>query len=304
LKRRVQRCREELLHLLAVIEAMLDFGDEAPDIYPLEAGAQLRAQQAILKTLAETYRQGRLLREGALVVIAGRPNVGKSSLLNRLLAQERAIVTDIPGTTRDLIEETLDVGGVPVRLTDTAGLREARDPVEEMGVARTRQRLAQADLVLYLVDGSQPLAEDDARALADLAGRAALAVVNKADLPQAFTDAALQAATPLPALRLSALTGQGLEALKEAMLNIVLEGGPANARDIITQERHARHLQNCAACLQRAVQLLPTRRGGDAPWELAAQELHEAIRELGEITGEEVGEEILDRIFSQFCIGK
>jgi tRNA modification GTPase len=304
LREKLTEARQNLLYLLAIIEAMLDFPEEAADAYPMDATVELGAQRYSLELLAQTYREGRLLREGVLVVIAGRPNVGKSSLLNRLLAAEKAIVTPIPGTTRDLIEETLNLGGVPVRLTDTAGLRNPQDLVEEIGVSRARERLAQADLVLYILDGSLPLEADDLAALSDLADRPALVVVNKADLPQAVSEETLRGATALPRVQVSALTGQGLEGLREAVLGQILQEGLSGGGEIITQERHYQHLKQCLACLTRAEDLLPKARGKDAPWELAAQELYEAVQELGAITGEEVGEEILDRIFSQFCIGK
>jgi tRNA modification GTPase len=158
------------------------------------------------------------------VVLAGRPNVGKSSLLNRLLEADRAIVTDIPGTTRDVIEETLNLGGVALRLSDTAGLREARDLVEELGVARSQERLAQADLILYLVDGSQRLAPEDVQVLRELGYRPGLVVINKKDLPQKLDIQDLRRCSPYPLVEISALTGQGLEILKKAMVDLVLGG--------------------------------------------------------------------------------
>jgi tRNA modification GTPase len=234
------------------------------------------------------------------VVIAGRPNVGKSSLLNCLLNLDRAIVTDIAGTTRDLIEETITLGGVPVRLSDTAGLRPARDKVEELGIARTKERLGQADLVLYLVDGSEPLAAADQEALTDLAGQPGLAVINKIDLPIQLAEAPLWEATAFPIVKISALTGQGIEDLKQGIVDLALGGGLKGEGEIITQARHHQHLQNALAFLEQAQALL-----GPAPaWELVALELKEAVQQLGEITGEEVGDAVLDRIFAEFCLGK
>ncbi len=301
LGRRVGEVRDQLLDLAARVEAALDFPEEAQELEPEAVKEALAFPVHLLRQLCDTYQEGRLLREGLLVVIAGRPNVGKSSLLNRLLAADRAIVTEIPGTTRDVIEEAINVQGIPVRLTDTAGLREAAgDRVEELGMAKTWERLERADVVLYLVDGSQPLTEEDRRTLRDLAGRPGLAVINKIDLPHVLSDQELRETTTLPLAKISALTGQGLEDLKQAIVNLALAGGLRHEGEIITQARHHQHLAAGLEYLLKAQELLMP----DTPWELVAEELRAAIRELGEVTGEEVGEDILDRIFSQFCIGK
>ncbi len=296
----IRRVREGLIEGLARVEAALDFPEEAEELPPGTLKGILQGLQGFLEGLQTSYREGRLLTEGLLVVIAGRPNVGKSSLLNRLLELDRAIVTDIPGTTRDLIEETISLGGVPVRLSDTAGLAEAQDPVEALGIERTRARLGQADLVLYLLDGSLPLGGEDRQALAELAGRPALAVINKVDLPQKLPAAELAAATALPIVKISALTGEGIATLKQGIVDLALGGGLKPAGEIVTQARHHQHLGACLDCLNRALELLRP----ETPWELLALELREAIRELGEITGEEVGDAVLDRIFGEFCVGK
>jgi tRNA modification GTPase len=300
LGRGLREAREALLDLLARVEAALDFPEEATELDPPSLAAALAAQRQSLADLADTYREGRLLREGLKTVIAGRPNVGKSSLLNALLNLDRAIVTEIPGTTRDVIEETITLKGVAVRLMDTAGLGPARDRVEALGIQRTRDQLSQADLVLYLVDGSLPLAAADRGALAELAGRPGLAVINKIDLPAALSESDLRTATAFPLVKLSALTGQGIPELKQAVADLALGRGLQAAGEIVTQARHHRHLVKCLDFLRQAGELL-----GAAPaWELVALELREAIRELGEITGQEVADDVLDRIFSQFCLGK
>ena len=295
--------REALLDLLARVEAALDFPEEAEELSPETLKEGLAAQTGALHRLAATYREGRLLREGLLTVIAGRPNAGKSSLLNRLLDLDRAIVTEIPGTTRDLIEEVITLGGIMVRLSDTAGLRPARDRLEELGIQRTRARLAQADLVLYLLDGSAPLTREDREALEELAGRRALAVINKVDLPPVLRETDLQGATSLPLVPISALTGQGIEALKQAIVDLALGGGLKLTGEMVTQARHQQHLENCLEYLAQARGLLVNYHEAPA-WELVALELRGAIREVGEITGQEVGDEVLERIFSEFCLGK
>jgi tRNA modification GTPase len=258
---------------------------------------------AALKALAATYQEGRLLREGLLAVIAGRPNAGKSSLLNRLLDLDRAIVTEIPGTTRDLIEETINLRGILVRLSDTAGLRPARDRLEELGIQRTRERLTQADLVLYLVDGSLPLSPEDREALQELAGRPGLAVLNKIDLPQSLRKTDLSELTAFPVVRISACTGEGIAGLKQAMLDLALRGGLKLSGELITQARHHHLVENCLGFLSQAQSVLASDWPAPA-WELVALELNEAIRGLGEITGQEVGDEVLERIFGEFCLGK
>jgi tRNA modification GTPase len=309
LGRQLQQVRHDLLDLLARVEAALDFPEEAGELSPAAIHNGLGVQTDSMAALADTYEAGRLLREGLLVVIAGRPNVGKSSLLNRLLDMERAIVTEIPGTTRDLVEESITLGGVVVRFSDTAGLGPARDRVEALGIERTRERMRQADLVLYLVDGSLPLAPEDEESLAALAGRRGLLVINKIDLPQTLTEAELSKCAPWPFTKISALTGQGIQALKEEIAAQALGGGLKVQGEILTQARHHQHLRQGLAFLGQARELLKPyakdkKYEKEPPWELVALELAAAIRELAEITGEEVGEAILDRILGQFCLGK
>jgi tRNA modification GTPase len=290
-----------LLGVLVRLEAALDFPEEALELSPEAIKEALAGPQQGLEHLMITYRQGRLLREGVKVVLAGRPNVGKSSLLNRLLDADRAIVTDIPGTTRDVIEETFTLGGLALCLSDTAGLREARDLVEELGVARSRERLAQADLVLYLVDASEPFSAEDSQVLGELADRPVLIVMNKMDLAQKLQVDEIRRISSHPTVAISALTGQGLEDLEQAVLDLVLGGGVRTDGEMVTQARHAELLGRAGGALGRARGLLDQ---ADPPWELVALEVKEALLALREITGEEVGDAVLDHIFSEFCIGK
>lgn len=299
--KRLRELRAALLSILAQIEAALDFPEEAAELSPQALSKELAGPLQKMENLQNSYRQGRLLREGVGVVLAGRPNVGKSSLLNRLVDADRAIVTDIPGTTRDVIEETISLGGIPLRLSDTAGLREARDVVEELGVARSQARLAQADLILFLLDGSEPLSREDAQILEELADRPVLIVLNKMDLPQRLEIQDLQRYSSHSMVAISALTGQGLDRLEQAVVNMVLEGGVQNAGEIVTQARHFELLGRAGEALNRGRELLEQ---VETPWELLALEIREALQALGEITGEEIGEAVLDQIFSQFCIGK
>lgn len=299
LGRELSQWREEVLDLLAQVEADLDFGEELP---PLDAAALVEPLDNLIsriETLCRSYSQGRLFQEGLQVVLAGRPNVGKSSLLNRLLETERAIVTDIPGTTRDILRESLIIEGLPVVLHDTAGLRPPQDQVEEIGIQRTREQLARADLILYLIDASQPLASEDLEQLRELT-LPALVVLNKIDLPPRVTAAELQTQVSFPILELSARTGAGLPELRKAIAAQALKGVSPASGQIVTQARHRQHLERCHSHLRAARELL----GGGQPLELVALELQTAAQELGQILGLEIGEEVLDRIFSRFCLGK
>ena len=297
LSRRVGEVRRTLLDVLAYLSARVDFPDD--DVPPDDIRPQLTAAQEALVRLLASATVGALYREGVRTAIIGRPNVGKSSLLNRMLERERAIVTAIPGTTRDVIEEMASVRGVPLVLIDTAGINEAIDPVERLGVERSRAALRSADLVLLVLDGSAPLSADD-RALLEAAGeRTAIAVLNKADLPPAFQAAAL----PLPAVRVSALTGAGMEELANAIVaRLGAEGSGASSMEqaLMADARQVDAIRRARLAVEEALRGV----AAGAPEDMAGVDLAEAVRALGEITGEDVTEDLLDAIFSRFCIGK
>jgi tRNA modification GTPase len=305
LSRQVETLRSRIIDLLAGIEASIDFAAE--DGGEEEPGGDLSAFDALLAdltALASTYRRGRILREGLGVVIVGRPNVGKSSLLNRLLGVKRAIVAPLPGTTRDFIEETLDIGGIPVRLTDTAGIHPPRDAIEAEGIGLVWERLASADAVLLLLDGSAPLTAGDGELLADLGDRPLIAAINKADLPQQIDAGSLAALLPAglpPPLMISARTGQGIDGLLKAIAALAIatpaEEAPGTG---IAHLRHKIALEKAAEALRRARQGL----SAGLPPELTALEIREALGALGEITGRTSPEEVLERVFANFCIGK
>ncbi len=293
LQRRIGALRERLLDQLAELEARVDFEEDLP---PLDAGAvvaDLGAVRSELGRLVQEASQGRLLREGLKVAIVGRPNVGKSSLLNALSRSERAIVTDLPGTTRDLVESELVLNGVPLTLLDTAGIRPTEDRVERLGIERSRQALAAADAVLLLVDLVQGWTVADAELAALVPGGVPLLVVgNKADR------AGIPAGAPVD-VAISALTGAGLEALAEVLLvrcGATLGPGLEVALNARQRELAAAAAASLDASLAAAAQRLP--------WDFWTIDLRQAIRSLGEISGEEVSEAVLDRIFSRFCIGK
>jgi len=294
----IRTLQERLVGLLVEIEASIDFSEEDLEFLPHEA-LTASVDEALRETgrLLATADRGRLVREGASVVIAGRPNVGKSSLLNRLLREDRAIVTAIPGTTRDTIEEAADLGGIAVRLSDTAGLRRTSDAVEVEGIRRTKDAVARADLILAVFDGSEPLADEDRALLDELDGRSVLIVVNKVDLPQRLDATVFNSA---PVWRHSALTGQGLDAIVGEIVNRL--GGALAAREgvFVTRLRHAEALKRAEASLKHLQDTI-TAKG---PHECVALDLRGAVDALGEILGTVTTDELLNEIFSKFCIGK
>ncbi len=295
LSRRVGEVRGELMGALAYLSARIDFPEDEVEGRDVR-GPLIRAHQA-LRELAGTADAGIAYNLGVRTAIVGRPNVGKSSLLNRLLDRDRAIVSPVPGTTRDTVEEVANIQGIPFVLVDTAGLTRGRDTVESLGVERSHRALEQADLVLLVTDLSQPLTEEDRDIMALLGDRAAVVVANKCDLPGGADMGDL----PWPVLPTSALTGQGLEELEAAMVGLAL-GGTVVASDalLVTSPRHRGALERAAAHLAQALEGLDRELADD----FITIDLTAALDALGEITGETVSEELLETIFSRFCIGK
>jgi tRNA modification GTPase len=302
---RIEAIRRDLIDLLAGIEAAIDFSeDDGVEETPGAALSRIREIIAGIAALAATYHQGRIYREGIGVVIAGRPNVGKSSLLNRLLGEQRAIVTSIPGTTRDFIEETVDIGGIPVRLTDTAGLHSAENAIEKEGIDLAWERLEKADAVLLLLDGSTNLTKDDRDILVKMIAKPRLLVLNKSDLPARLDEESLKgflSEGTTHAVRISAKYGNGIDCLTAALRDLVLATEIEEAPGaMIAHLHHKIALEKATEGLVRACDGLLD--GLHA--ELVALELREALDTLGEITGRTTPKEVLDRIFTNFCIGK
>jgi tRNA modification GTPase len=299
--RRVTPLRELLEEWIARGEAAVEFVDETETHLPSGAlGRAIERARTECQQLLSGFRQGRVVRDGATLAIVGLPNVGKSSLFNRLLEQDRAIVTEIAGTTRDTLEEDLDVGGIPVRLIDTAGLRSVVDPVEGEGVRRAQAARAEADLVLLVLDGSRSLQDDERSALERVASgperERTIAVLNKSDLPSKSVDVSCSG-TPL--IRVSALRGDGIEDLRRELREHLIGSGTLEA-PVITNARHARSLEQAAASLEQAWGALQQ----GLTEEIVVEDLGQAMRHLGQITGEFTTEDLYDRIFSTFCIGK
>jgi tRNA modification GTPase len=291
----VKRIRAQLLDILAYLSARADFPDDDVPERPLEE--PIGACLAELESLLATADYGMVYRQGLSVAIVGAPNVGKSSLLNRLLREDRAIVTAVAGTTRDTLQETLNVRGVPIVLTDTAGLTTSDDPVEQMGVARSQAALGSSDALLIVLDASRAPTGAELTLLRDTAGRPRLLVHNKCDLEPAD----LAAGQAESRLLVSALTGAGIAQLEQRLANLAAGGTapPADAA-IVTNPRHKAALARAADHLQQALGGLKEA----VPEDLAAVDLRAAVDAIGEITGESATEDLLDAIFRNFCIGK
>lgn len=295
--RAITPLKSQLLELVTLLEAGIDFAEDDIDVAsPAEILARLRPIRLGAARLADSYAYGKLVHDGLALAIVGRPNVGKSSLFNRLLEQDRAIVTDIPGTTRDTVSERASIGGIPVKLIDTAGVRDATETVERLGVERSYQAMADAALTLVVVDASQPLAAEDQSLLVKARSQGlSIAVANKSDL----------GATPDidggEFVRVSALSGDGIEALRRAVLQAISpQGAIPPESGLITSLRHERLLRECLEALDHAALAVET----GLPHELLLLDCYAALRPIDALTGATTADDILNRIFSTFCIGK
>ena len=299
LSQRINRLRDDLMDALAHVEAHLDFPEEgiAPDTHR-ELLARLERGLGFMDELLRTANEGQILRRGLRAAIVGRPNVGKSSLLNQLLGHDRAIVSPIAGTTRDTIEETANVRGIPVVFVDTAGLREAADAVEQEGVRRSHDSMARADLVLHVFDAAEPFTTEDEHYLARFAHKKRILVRNKIDLPSQLE---LPDALESPVVEMCSLSGQGLEALKDAIKDLVWAGEiKVEMLQVMINARHQDALRRAREAVERARDAMRD----DLGLELMALELRIGANAVGEVVGKTTTEDLLDSIFSQFCIGK
>ncbi len=306
LSREIKEISQTLLRLLAHMEASIDF-PEHQDVEDLAREQVLRNIEpalARLSALLETADHGRILREGIRTAIVGRPNVGKSSLLNALLKEQRAIVTEIPGTTRDVLEESINLGGVALTIIDTAGIRETADQVERIGVARTREVLEKADLVVFVLDASQPYSSEDSEILNAVGDKACIVVANKTDLLINADEqlcSLIKIVSPRTLIPLSVLHESGLEKLETAIVDAVFHGeAKLPEHTMVTSVRHKDALRRAQQSLN---EMLGALKEGFAI-DLLAIDLHTALDSLGEITGEAVSESLAEEIFRAFCIGK
>lgn len=295
----IRDLRSSCLDILAEVEARVDFADELPPLDEADIQQQVKSVLEQVEYFLSTADKGELLRTGVKVAIVGRPNVGKSSLLNAWSRSDRAIVTELPGTTRDVVESQLVVGGIPVEVLDTAGIRETEDQVEKIGVARSRQAAEKADLILHTIDAEQGWTQEDDLIYEQVKSRPLILVINKTDLaspsqikfPEAIKQKVYTAVTQ----------SQGIEELETAILSLIQQGNLTAANsDFAINQRQAAALTRAKTALQHVLETIDQQ----LPFDFWTIDLRSAIQALGEITGEEVTESMLDRIFSRFCIGK
>ncbi|MBO9997765.1 MAG: tRNA uridine-5-carboxymethylaminomethyl(34) synthesis GTPase MnmE [Cyanobacteria bacterium SID2] len=293
----IRALRAQCLDILAEIEARVDFEEDLPPLDEGSIGLEIEQLLDDIDRLEATASRGELLRTGLKVAIVGRPNVGKSSLLNAWSQSDRAIVTDLPGTTRDVVESQLVVGGIPVQVLDTAGIRETFDRVEQLGVDRSKAAAQQADLVLFVVDAQTGWTDDDAEIYEQVRHRSIIAIVNKVDVTPSVPDIPLSE----PLVLTAAAKNQGIDDLEKAILDRVRAHHVRAANlDFTINQRQAAALTRAKFSLQQVRQTIED----DLPLDFWTIDLRGAIQALGEITGEEITESVLDRIFSRFCIGK
>ena len=295
LSRRIAPVKEKLIHLIAALEAGIDFAEDDIDLLPAdEITARIEAVQRPLAALEQTFGYGRIVRDGFTLAIVGRPNAGKSSLFNRLVQRDRAIVTAAPGTTRDLVTERISLEGIPVELIDTAGLRDATDEAETIGIAKSREAMAEADIVLLVLDATAPLHPEDEAAIVAHSTRPLLIALNKRDLaPNA----------PVPehtAIETSALTGEGIPELRQSILALITSGAPTTDTALLTNLRQQQAVSASLSALGRAHHAVPA----NTPHEMLLLDLYESLQSLDALTGATTTDDILHLIFSTFCIGK
>lgn len=303
LSTRIKDLRQTLIETLAHIEVNIDYPEH--DVEDLtsayiqdQCGSVIQAIDRLLKTASE----GKILREGIVTAIIGRPNVGKSSLLNALAQDNKAIVTDIPGTTRDVIEEMITINGIPLRLLDTAGMRETSDIVERIGVERSRTALQDADLILFVLNNNEPLHDDEREILRDITGRQVIVIVNKMDLPNRLDLNELEAMSQgIHIVKMSAMLQEGIDALEQGISDLFFTG-KIESQDVtyVSNVRHIGLLHQAKKSLTDAVEAAQS----GIPIDLIQIDVRTAWEQLGEIIGDAVGDSLIDQIFSQFCLGK
>ena len=301
LSKEIGKLREYMLNTLALIEYSVDFteDDEEPDeTIPIRVQEQLTVAIEDMKKLLEGANEGRIIRDGLKLAIIGKPNVGKSSLLNCLLKEKRAIVTDIPGTTRDIIEEFISLDGIPVKITDTAGIRETEDEVEKIGVEKSREKIDEADLVVLMLDSSRPLEDEDREIIENVKDKKYVVLMNKNDLEKKISDEDIKELKNI--IYISAKTGFGIDELKEKVKDLFFNGEVDSESMIISNNRHKqalyRALENCEEALDRVK--------SNEYLDLISIYVTSALKALGEITGSELEEDLINKIFSEFCVGK
>lgn len=301
LSARLQPIKETLLEIIVPLESSLEFvEDDLPDDLVRSITRKLSELSSTVDEMTNSFRLGRLLKEGLRVALIGRPNVGKSSIFNELLSSDRSIVTDIPGTTRDTISEVVNIEGIPVLITDTAGVHSSFDKIEQLGIERTRRAIADADLLLVVLDGSQPLTEEDKLIITEASDSLYVFVLNKSDLESFSLDNVNSLGENLNLVLVSAKSGKGFDVLRKEIIKPFSSSFFDESSFVITNARHYDLLRRTSDALRASKSLVDQRISE----ELILSKLYEALRFLGEITGETTPEDILSQIFSTFCIGK
>jgi tRNA modification GTPase len=301
---KIEKIRTSIIDVLVSLETAIDFSDEDVEVRnPSEIAKEIAFIVEELHQLAVTYREGKIYRDGIQAVITGRPNVGKSSLLNRLLGEKRAIVTPIPGTTRDFIEEIISIRGIPVKLTDTAGIREPENIIETEGIHFVWEKISQADVVIVLLDGSEALTSEDVEIIRRSREKKYLLVVNKTDLQHMLDEKKISMIVPdgNTPIWISAKHGDGIPALKDALYTLMLDHTEDRCLPYtVCNVRHKLAIEKTGELLSQAIENILNNLSP----EFSAFDIREALDSLGEITGKTINEDVLDRIFSTFCIGK
>lgn len=298
----IKEIRQDILYQIAFIESALDDPEHISiDGYGENLYKEVKTQKEKIENLLETFQEGKLMKEGIKTVILGKPNAGKSSLLNTLVGEERAIVTDIAGTTRDILEETILLHGISLRMIDTAGIRNTEDVVEKIGVKKALESAKDADLILYVVDSSLPLDENDQEIIELLKDRKAIVILNKADLAQVVTEEELRQRTSRPVVLVSAKEEQGIDALEKQIQEMFFEGQLSfNEQVYITNVRHRAALEEARESLEMVEKSIEDQM----PEDFFSIDLMNSYEALGKIIGESVGEDLVNEIFSKFCTGK
>jgi tRNA modification GTPase len=301
ISKEIKSLRHKLLGVIAHIEATVDFPEEdLEEITSEKVREDIKILIDNISNMIQSANEGRILREGLNVVIVGKPNVGKSSLLNSLLMEKRAIVTEVPGTTRDVIEEYINIEGIPVKIIDTAGIRETEDIVERIGVEKSKEKIEQSDLLIFMLDINRELDEEDKEIIKFISDKKYIIILNKADLNNVLNINSLEELNKDNILHISAKTGEGVAELKSLIKNMFFSGDVKASEVMITNSRHKESLIRAKEKCEAALETLDSNLSID----LASIDVRSAWSFLGEVTGETMEEDIIDKIFSEFCIGK
>ncbi|MBC8060985.1 MAG: tRNA uridine-5-carboxymethylaminomethyl(34) synthesis GTPase MnmE [Clostridiaceae bacterium] len=301
ISREIQKLRQRLLEIIAHIEATVDFPeDDLEEVTSVQAQDKLRNILTNIEELINSADEGKILRDGLSTVIVGKPNVGKSSLLNALLSENRAIVTDVPGTTRDVIEEYINIDGIPIKIVDTAGIRETDDLVEKIGVEKTKEKINEADLIILMLDSSNVITEDDREIIKYIKDKKYIILLNKSDIGVNLNREELLNLDSINIIETSIKLGLGLDDLKRIIKELFFKGDIKNKEVFISNSRHKEALVRARISIRLAISAL----GNTFAIDLASIDLRNAWSYLGEISGETLEEDIIDKIFKEFCIGK